>query len=57
MVCVVLTTCLVRVIPIERLEEFVRDDLNANSRRIFAVYDPVKVIIKNWTSTPFLHFK
>jgi len=45
------------VIPIERLEEFVRDDLNANSRRIFAVYDPVKVIIKNWTSTPFLHFK
>jgi glutaminyl-tRNA synthetase len=37
------------VIPIERLEEFVRKDLNANSRRILAIYDPVKVTIKNWT--------
>jgi glutaminyl-tRNA synthetase len=37
------------VIPIEKLEEFVRQDLNANSRRIFALYDPVKLTIKNWT--------
>lgn len=36
------------VIPIERLEEFVRDDLNATSRRCFAVFNPIKATIRNW---------
>eukprot|EP01125_Pyxidicula_operculata_P011886 TRINITY_DN388_c4_g1_i1.p1 TRINITY_DN388_c4_g1~~TRINITY_DN388_c4_g1_i1.p1 ORF type:complete len:737 (+),score=227.30 TRINITY_DN388_c4_g1_i1:804-3014(+) len=37
------------VIPYERLEELVRKDLNETSRRCFAVFDPIKLTIKNWT--------
>jgi len=36
------------LIPFEKLEEFVRQDLNATSRRCFAVFDPIKVSLKNW---------
>jgi len=39
----------VSVIPIEKLEQFVRLDLNKTSRRIFCVFDPIAVTIKNWT--------
>lgn len=35
------------ITPIEKLEHFVRLDLNASSRRIFAVMDPIKVTIRN----------
>jgi len=35
-------------IPIEKLEHFVRMDLNKTSRRIFAVFDPIKVTLRNW---------
>jgi len=37
------------VLPIENLEEYVRQDLNKTSRRVFAVSDPVKATIRNWT--------
>lgn len=43
----------VSTIPIEKLEHFVRLDLNATSRRIFAVLDPIKVTIKNGTGMLF----
>jgi len=36
------------LIPIEKLEEFIRQDLNSTSRRCFAIFDPIKVRIKNW---------
>jgi len=39
-------------IPIEKLEHFVRADLDKTSRRIFAVIDPVRVVIRNWKGTP-----
>jgi len=35
-------------IPIEMLEEFVRQDLNKSSRRVFAVFSYVKATVKNW---------
>lgn len=38
------------VIPIEMLEEYVRQDLNKTSRRCFAVFNPVKATIRNWTA-------
>jgi len=37
------------IIPIEKLEQFVRLDLNKTSRRIFCIFDPLKVTIINWT--------
>jgi len=40
----------VSTIPIEKLEQFVRNDLNVTSRRIFAVLDPIKVTIRNGTA-------
>jgi len=36
------------IIPIERLEEFIRQDLNSTSRRCFAIFNPIKLTIKNW---------
>jgi len=41
------------VVPISRLEECVRDDLNAKAVRAMAVIDPVKLTITNWTSTSY----
>jgi len=38
------------IIPIERLEEFVRHDLNDNSRRCFGVLNPIKATIRNWNA-------
>jgi glutaminyl-tRNA synthetase len=38
------------VIPIEKLEQFVRIDLDKTSRRIFSVFDPIKVTLKNFDS-------
>jgi len=35
------------IIPIERLEEWVRNDLNDTSTRCFAVFDPIKATIRN----------
>lgn len=37
------------VIPHDKLEEFVRIDLNKSSRRLFAVYKPLAFEIKGWT--------
>jgi len=36
------------IIPVERLEETVRKQLNATSRRIFAVFEPIKLVVRNW---------
>jgi len=36
------------IVPIERLEEHVRQDLNETSRRCFAIFDPIKATINNW---------
>jgi len=36
------------IIPIEKLENFIRQDLNKTAKRLFAVFDPVKVTLKNW---------
>jgi len=41
-------TTRISVIPIEKLEQFVRLDLDKTSRRIFAIFDPIKVTIKGW---------
>jgi glutaminyl-tRNA synthetase len=35
-------------IELQRLEYFVRDELNRTSRRVSAVLDPLKVVITNW---------
>lgn len=40
------------VIPIEKLEEFVRVELNATSRRLFAVADPVKLTLRGFKTLP-----
>jgi len=37
------------VIPFEMLEEYVRQDLNKTSRRVFAVFSYIKATVKNWT--------
>lgn len=41
-------TTRVSIIPIEKLEQFVRLDLDKTSRRIFAIFDPIKVTLKNF---------
>jgi len=41
-------TTRISIIPIEKLEQFVRLDLDKTSRRIFAVIDPIKVTIKGF---------
>jgi len=41
------------IIPIEKLEQFVRLDLDKTSLRIFAVFDPIKVTISNFNSNLF----
>jgi len=35
-------------IEIQRLEYFVRDELNRTAKRVAAVLDPIKVVITNW---------
>jgi len=42
------------IIPVERLEEWVRDDLNETSRRCFAVFDPILATIRNYSSGEIL---
>eukprot|EP01126_Amoeba_proteus_P017121 TRINITY_DN180_c0_g2_i2.p1 TRINITY_DN180_c0_g2~~TRINITY_DN180_c0_g2_i2.p1 ORF type:complete len:461 (+),score=80.96 TRINITY_DN180_c0_g2_i2:1104-2486(+) len=37
------------IIPFEKLEHHVRMDLNSSSRRIFAVFDPLRVVVRNWS--------
>jgi glutaminyl-tRNA synthetase len=41
-------TTRVSIIPIEKLEQFVRLDLDKTSRRIFAIFDPIRVTLKNF---------
>jgi glutaminyl-tRNA synthetase len=41
-------TTRVSLIPIEKLEQFVRLDLDKTSRRIFAIFDPIRVTLKNF---------
>jgi len=36
------------IIPIEKLEEIVRQDLNKTSTRAFAIINPLKVTLKGW---------
>ena len=36
------------VIPLARLEHYIREDLNLNAPRAMAVQDPLRVVITNW---------